>query len=103
MISNWCRSLMCIRLWAPVVHVQVNKPYLPLASGEYSLATGIAIVVTFAAVVCMSTLCTLFTIPAQQDLIDILLLGCKSPSCHANLLNRGLLAVCSGILFSDSR
>jgi homogentisate phytyltransferase/homogentisate geranylgeranyltransferase len=29
---------------------KVNKPYLPLASGEYSLATGIAIVVTFAAV-----------------------------------------------------
>jgi hypothetical protein len=80
-----------------VVCVQVNKPYLPLASGEYSLATGIAIVVTFAAVVCMSTLCMLFTLPAQQDLIsDILLLGCKSPICHANLLNRGLLAVCSG-------
>jgi hypothetical protein len=48
-------------------------------------------------VVCMSTLCMLFTLPAQQDLIsDILLLGCKSPICHANLLNRGLLAVCSG-------
>ncbi|KAH9534078.1 hypothetical protein CY35_18G087600 [Sphagnum magellanicum] len=29
---------------------KVNKPYLPLASGEYSLATGISIVVTFAAV-----------------------------------------------------
>jgi homogentisate phytyltransferase/homogentisate geranylgeranyltransferase len=32
---------------------KVNKPYLPLASGEYSLATGISIVVTFAAVVCI--------------------------------------------------
>ncbi|CAK9204282.1 unnamed protein product [Sphagnum troendelagicum] len=29
---------------------KVNKPYLPLASGEYSSATGIALVTTFAAV-----------------------------------------------------
>jgi homogentisate phytyltransferase/homogentisate geranylgeranyltransferase len=29
---------------------KVNKPYLPLASGEYSIATAIALVTTFAAV-----------------------------------------------------
>jgi homogentisate phytyltransferase/homogentisate geranylgeranyltransferase len=34
---------------------KVNKPYLPLASGEYSSATGIALVTTFAAVVCFQT------------------------------------------------
>ena len=35
--------------------VQVNKPYLPLASGEFSVATGIALVTIFAAMVCESS------------------------------------------------
>jgi hypothetical protein len=34
-------------------HVQVNKPNLPLASGEFSVAAGVALVTTFAAVVYM--------------------------------------------------
>jgi len=32
----------------------VNKPNLPLASGEFSVATGVALVTAFAAVVCES-------------------------------------------------
>jgi len=46
---------MYLTLQRLMVHVQVNKPYLPLASGEYSTATGIALVTTFAAVVCFQT------------------------------------------------
>ncbi|RVW30275.1 Homogentisate phytyltransferase 1, chloroplastic [Vitis vinifera] len=33
--------------WVPVLF-QVNKPYLPLASGEYSVGTGVGIVTSFA-------------------------------------------------------
>lgn len=40
---------MFTRIW-----FQVNKPYLPLASGEYSTATGIFIVTSFAILVRIS-------------------------------------------------
>ena len=36
--------------WVPVLF-QVNKPYLPLASGEYSVGTGVGIVTSFAVMV----------------------------------------------------
>lgn len=45
-----------------LIFLQVNKPNLPLASGEFSVATGIALVTTFAAVVCESKLSIPFII-----------------------------------------
>lgn len=37
--------------------LQVNKPYLPLASGEYSIGTGVTIVTSFLFTVSGSILC----------------------------------------------
>lgn len=37
-------------LYAPTF--QVNKPYLPLASGEYSVRTGVTVVLVSAIMVC---------------------------------------------------
>jgi hypothetical protein len=73
-----------MRLWALLVHLQVNKPNLPLTFEEYSFAIGIALGVTFVIVVCIPIL------PTQWDfMFDIALLGCKSPNYHVNMLIKG--------------
>lgn len=51
--------MMYMRLGVLLVHVQVNKPYLELASKEYSIAIRITTGVTFAIIVCIPTLCML--------------------------------------------
>jgi len=38
-------------LYSCCVFFQINKPYLPLASGEYSFGTGVAIVASFSILV----------------------------------------------------
>lgn len=53
---------------------RVNKPYLPLASGEWSLSTGVAVVaVTGAAAVIVAA--ALGTVPLLATVVGSLLLG----------------------------
>jgi hypothetical protein len=60
------------------VLLQVNKPTLPLASGEYTPATGVAIVSVFAAMVTMLSvwkkLALCFMLYFDLTFLDILIL-----------------------------
>lgn len=52
---------------------QVNKPYLPLASGEYSVATGVIIVASFAIMVCNLKLCNTLYIHMNSPSLNMII------------------------------